>query len=594
MKAIKTERIRGAGRHLVLPILCQMEAEMKRILSIWIVLALTPLIAVVTPTYAQQAPTLAVEDDGPLLPGRWMPDITIYDLGKWDGNFHVDRLAKAQPGDRVPGWWWQRTTNQNSIIDHMNSDATTGGVFEPAPGVHVLRRADNGGVMSPPTGNDPAGGGPIVDAGGGGNSVIVETSNYTILIGTGGNTYNTEVAIKYINTYIHKPLRWIIIPDLGDASYRDASAAAKYATPEVPLTVIMALSFVPSWGQLNSSYATNVYPPNWSTTGERLVEVNGGLPILPVNYRVPRDLSWRLSVPSMSGSPLLCPTVAPYDKIPPIPNVMCVYVQNPTLTVPLQDVQVRLSTSIDEIGALTVYFPQKKLLVAPSLFGGYLPDLAPLTGPVIPSSKVLKALSEMLDLDVDIYLSLHDQPMVDEQATAMIQAQQAVLQELSDYTRNGLKNNTNLEDLVAGVSLSQSVRDKCAPFEPASPCSELRSSLGQVVRGIYSEYVGWFDGNARDLGTHLTAKDRAQILVDAAGGASNLLYVAKKAQTTAQDLKSVERALLMIEPLYELSPDNADVRLVYYQALYKAGLMQKNNQLRNYYLYLAWMIRPIY
>lgn len=56
----------------------------------------------------------------------------------------------------------------------------------------------------------------------------------------------------------------------------------------------------------------------------------------------------------------------------------------------------------------------------------------------------------------------------------------------------------------------------------------------------------------------------------------------------------MERALFLIEPLYELSPDDPDVRLVYFQALYKAGLMQKNSQLRNYYLMTAWPIRAAY
>lgn len=546
------------------------------------------------------APTRAAEDDGPLQPGRWMPDVTAYDPTTWDGNLHFERLTRAQPGARVPGWWWQRTTNQNAIIDRMNWEGTTYPLVprEPIPGVYFFGRPESG-VLVPPTGTAPAGGGPITDvSGGAGNLVVVETQNYTILIGTGGNTYNTEGVLSYIRTYIQKPLRWVIVPDMSDASIRDVSAAAKYATAENPLTVITAFSLLPALDKRGASYPTNVVPPNWSTLGKRIVGVNGGLPILPSQYRVPRDLNWRLSPPySSSGSPLLCPTVAPYDDIPATPNVQCIYVQSSSLTLNLQDVSVRLMPAIPSIGGLTTYFPGLKVLIPPSLFGGYLPDLAPLTGPVIPSREVLDALSQMLTLDVDMYASLHLPPMTPrpgypDAPRLAIEAQQAVLQALSAYTLEGLRTNTSLEDLVAGVSLPQSVLDKCALFGVASPCNELHSTLGLVVRGIYQEYAGWFDGSERNLATHLTSADRAQVLVDAAGGTDKLLAIAKKVQSAAQDLKSVERALLLIEPLYELTPNNPYVTAVYYQALYKAGLMQKDTQLRNYYLWQAWMIRP--
>jgi hypothetical protein len=547
-------------------------------------------------------PSRAADDDGPLEPGRWMPDITAYNLSRWDGNLHFERLAKAQPGGRVAGWWWQRTTNQESIIDTMNGmlQAYPNLPRNPIPKVHYFGSPESG-VMVPSTGTQPAGGTPIPDVSGGpANAVIVEADNYTILIGPGGNTSKAELMINYIKTNIPgKPLRWLIIPDVSATSLLDASVAAKYATAENPLTVIMSLDLLTALNRQNSVYATNVYPPNWSTVGQRTVAVNGGLPTLPAEYKVPRDLNWRLAPPySGTGSPLLCPTVPPFDKIPPTPNVNCIYVPTPTLTLNLQNVEVKFTQAIEAIGGLTTYFPQQQLLVAPSLFGGYLPDLAPLTGPVIPSSEVLQALTTMLDVDMKYFVGLnvpwigqHPDPAINK-PRLFIQTQADVLLALQDYTMDGLKNNVSLEDLVAGVSLPQTVLDKCAVWWPFSPCSELHSSLGQVVRGIYNEYVGWFDGSARSLGTHLSTQEQAQILVDAAGGVDRLLNIAKTTQTAAQDLKSVEKALMLIEPLYELYPDNATVRVVYYQALYKAGLMQENTQLRNYYLTLAWMVRP--
>ncbi len=553
-------------------------------------------------------PSQAADDDGPLTPGRWMPDITAYDLGSWDGDLHYGRLAEAQPGDHVPGWWWQRTTNQDSAIRIMNKRSETSALIprQPIPKVHQFVGSD---VIIPSTPTEPAVGTPIQDVSSGmGNALIVETDNYTALIGAGGNTSRAEALINYIHTNIPtKPLRWLIIPDVTPASLLDASVAAKYATPTNPLTVIMSLDLLTALNQKNSLYPNNVFPPNWSTLGKRTVAVNGGLPILPAAYNMPRDLNWRLSPPySNAGSPLLCPTVPPFDKIPPTPNVQCVYVQTPTLTLDLQNVKATFIPAVDAIGGLITYFPQLQMVTAPSLFGGDLPDLAPLTGPVIPSSQVMQALTTMFQLfdnpgpvtPAPKYLAVQGVPVMGPlpdgrlKGELFLQAQANVLNELYTYTMNGLKNNTNLEDLVAGVSLSPTVLAQCDQFWPISPCGELRTSVGLIVRGIYNEYVGWFDGSARSLGTHLNSKEQAQILVDVAGGVDKLLNVARKAQTASQDLKSVERTLMMIEPLYELYPDNAAVRVVYYQALYKAGLMQKSAPLRNYYLYQAWLVKP--
>lgn len=555
------------------------------------------------------APARAADDDGPMQPGRWMPDIAAYNPGTWDGSLHYERLAKAQPGDHITGWWWQRTTNQDSFINIMNARSTLAAQLprQPIPKVWYFLE---GGAMIPSTPTEPAGGTPIPDTGNGpANAVIVETDNYVAVIGAGGNTYKAETLMKFIETTIGKPVRWLIIPDVTPTSLLDASDFGKYATPENPLTVIMSLDLLTALNRQNSVYRTNVYPPNWSTVGKRMVAVNGGLPTLPSEYRMPRDVNWRLSPPySDLGQPLLCPTVAPFDKIVPTPNVQCVYVQTSTLTLDLQNVKVTLIPAVEAMGGLITYWPQLQMLLAPSMFGGQLPDLAPLTGPVIPSSEVRQALDTMLKLEIPHppafpgwkYLGGIGIPFLGVlpdgrvKGELFLQAQTHVMQELYTYTMNGLKNNMNLEDLVAGVSLSDTVLAECNQFWPISPCSELRTSLGLVVRGIYNEYVGWFDGNARSLGTHLTSKEQAQVLVDVAGGVDELLSVAKKAQAAAQDLKSVEKTLMMIEPLYELYPDNATVRVVYYQALYKAGLMQKSTQLRNYYLYQAWQIRPTY
>ncbi len=72
-----------------------------------------------------------------------------------------------------------------------------------------------------------------------------------------------------------------------------------------------------------------------------------------------------------------------------------------------------------------------------------------------------------------------------------------------------------------------------------------------------------------------------------------LVSVAKKVTAAAEDLASIERALYLVEPLHELAP-SPELDLMYFQLLWKAGMLQTANDVRNYYLYLAWQHRPMY
>ena len=82
------------------------------------------------------------------------------------------------------------------------------------------------------------------------------------------------------------------------------------------------------------------------------------------------------------------------------------------------------------------------------------------------------------------------------------------------------------------------------------------------------------------------------MLLEVAGGdIDRLVMVARKATAAAENLASIERALYLIEPLHELAP-SPEVDLMYFQLLWKAGMLQTANDVRNYYLSIAWEHRP--
>jgi len=67
--------------------------------------------------------------------------------------------------------------------------------------------------------------------------------------------------------------------------------------------------------------------------------------------------------------------------------------------------------------------------------------------------------------------------------------------------------------------------------------------------------------------------------------------VAKKMTAAADDLASIERTLYLVEPLHELAL-SPEIDEMYFQLLWKAGMLQTANDLRNYYLSMAWSHKP--
>lgn len=110
----------------------------------------------------------------------------------------------------------------------------------------------------------------------------------------------------------------------------------------------------------------------------------------------------------------------------------------------------------------------------------------------------------------------------------------------------------------------------------------LRETYGRIdwsIRGIYHGYMGWFGGNATDLG-RLAPTTRARHVAELAGGTDSLLVRA----AAAIESDDIQWGLELADLVLKLEPNRTRAKSLRAAALRDLGLAQTNANARNYYL----------
>ncbi|MFE0019272.1 alkyl sulfatase dimerization domain-containing protein [Mesorhizobium sp. NPDC059054] len=205
------------------------------------------------------------------------------------------------------------------------------------------------------------------------------------------------------------------------------------------------------------------------------------------------------------------------------------------------------------------------------------PNLSPIRGLKLrPPERWIASLDRMLALNADAMVQGHMRPVL---------GRDEVRKALTDY-RDGIR--TVLDQTLAGIrqgrtpdELVQEVR--LSPELAKSPyLQEYYGSVAWAVRGIYADYVGWFDGNATNLDP-LSPAQRAARMIDMAGGPDKMLARAGQAVETGDFQWAAELA----DCLLAVDPADAAARRVKARALTELGERQVNATARNYYLTTA-------
>ena len=223
---------------------------------------------------------------------------------------------------------------------------------------------------------------------------------------------------------------------------------------------------------------------------------------------------------------------------------------------------------------IAVWLAEKGVLLPGDDFYKSYPNLSPLRGLRLrPPEKWIASLEKMLKLNADYLIQGHMRPIL---------GRDAVREALTVY-RDGIR--TILDQTLAGIRQGKTPDElvqevKLPPVLAQSPyLQEYYGDVAWTVRGIYADYVGWFDGNATNI-YPLPPAEHAAKMLDMAGGAGNLLARVRGAVEAGEFQWAAE----LSDYVLAVDPGNADAKRLKAAALTELGERQVNATARNYYL----------
>lgn len=223
---------------------------------------------------------------------------------------------------------------------------------------------------------------------------------------------------------------------------------------------------------------------------------------------------------------------------------------------------------------IAVWIPEKGALLPGDDFYKSYPNLAPLRGLRLRSpEKWIASLERMITVNADCLAQGHMRPIRGKDAVReALTVYRDGIRTILDQTLAGIKDGKTPDELVQEVKLS--------PALAQSPYLQgYYGSVAWTVRGIYADYVGWFDGNATNI-FPLPPQDRAAKMLDIAGGADAMLSRARKALEGGEFQWAAE----LTDYVLAVHAGNDEAKQLKAAALTELGERQVNATARNYYL----------
>jgi len=226
---------------------------------------------------------------------------------------------------------------------------------------------------------------------------------------------------------------------------------------------------------------------------------------------------------------------------------------------------------------ISVWLPDKRVLLTGDLFLKAFPNLYAIRGAAPrPVMTWVGSLTKLIALGAEHVVPGHMRPVVGAtNARDALAAYRDGIKSVYDQTLEGMKKGERPDELVAHVKLP--------PHLAASPyLQEFYGTVEWSVRAIYSDHLGWFDGNATHL-FPMPEADRAQKIVILAGGVPQTLARAREALAKGEFRWTAELA----DCVLTVDGANVDAKRLKAQALTELGERQTSANARNYYLSAA-------
>jgi alkyl sulfatase BDS1-like metallo-beta-lactamase superfamily hydrolase len=223
---------------------------------------------------------------------------------------------------------------------------------------------------------------------------------------------------------------------------------------------------------------------------------------------------------------------------------------------------------------VAVWIAAKGVLLPGDDFYKSYPNLSPIRGLRLrPPEKWIASLERMMSLNASYLVQGHMRPVIGrDNVREALTVYRDGIKTILDQTLEGIKNGKTPDELVQEVRLSPDLARSLY-------LQEYYGSVAWTVRGIYADYVGWFDGNATNL-FPLAPAERAAKMLDMAGGVDSVLARARKALDTSEFQWAAE----LTDYVLGVDPKRALALQLKAIALTELGERQLNATARNYYL----------
>lgn len=239
-----------------------------------------------------------------------------------------------------------------------------------------------------------------------------------------------------------------------------------------------------------------------------------------------------------------------------------------------------LYTPGETMDAISVWLPGTRVLMPGDNFFRAFPNVAPIRGARLRTPEMwIARLQKVIELGPEYVVPSHTRPVLGgADARVALTAYRDGIKSVLDQTIEGMKRGERPDELVQRVKLPPHLAEN--PY-----LQEFYGGVEWTVRGIYSDRVGWFDGNATAL-FPLSGKARAAKLVALIGGPDQVLARGRDALAAGEFTWAAELAD------YVLANDDASAaaKRIKAHALTELGERQMNAIARNYYLTSAMFL----
>ncbi len=250
----------------------------------------------------------------------------------------------------------------------------------------------------------------------------------------------------------------------------------------------------------------------------------------------------------------------------------------PTINLTIAGVRLQLIHTPGETSdAISVWMPDKRVLMPGDDFYRAFPNLYAIRGVRLrPVDAWVSSLTAMIALNAEHLAPSHSRSISGAaNVNAALTAYRDGIKSILDQTLDGMRKGERPDELVQHVALPPHLINN--PY-----LQEFYGTVPWAVRAIYTDYLGWFDGNAAKL-FPLPEKERAEKILALAGGAAQVLTRGRDALTKGEFQWAAELAD------YVLATDAAsiDAKRLKAAALTELGERQTSANARNYLLSAA-------